>query len=48
MKANRGVLVFKSWSKEICTNTSHSQNDLENVPPKEVCYTFDSERVCVA
>ena len=66
MKANRGVLVFKSWSKERRTNpsviqfknkcaeepwcliTSHSQNDLKNVPPKEVCYSFDSKRVCVA
>ena len=31
-----------------CLITSHSQNVLENVPPKEVCYTFDSKRVCVA
>ena len=28
--------------------TSHSQNDLENVPSKKVCYAFDNKRVCVA
>ena len=28
--------------------TWHSQNDLENVPPKEVCYAFDNKTVCVA
>ena len=32
--------------EQMCT--SHSQNDLENVPPKEVFYAFDNKRVCVA
>ena len=58
MKANRGALVLSHGAKTIAQIpqyfsieqmcTSHSQNYLENPPPKEVCYVFDNKRVCVA
>ena len=47
-KSLRNSVQNKCAEEPWCLITSHSQNDSENVPPKEVCYTFDNKRVCVA